>query len=121
MENPKFQIYKDTKGDYRFRLYAKNGEIILHASEGYASKQGCQTGIASVKANAPYDARYDRRISSNSQYYFVLKGANGEIIGMSEMYYSTSGRDNGINAVKRDAPGAPTEDLTVSQSNTSRW
>ena len=49
--NPKFELFKDKKGEYRFRLKAGNGEIIL-ASEGYVSKDGCKNGIASVRKNA---------------------------------------------------------------------
>lgn len=49
--NPKFEIYKDKKGEFRFRLKAGNGEPIL-VSEGYVSKAGCQNGIESVKKNA---------------------------------------------------------------------
>jgi len=48
----KFEIYKDSKGEYRFRLKATNGEIIA-TGEGYESKQGCKAGIDSVKNNAP--------------------------------------------------------------------
>lgn len=48
----KFVMYKDAKGEYRFRLKAANGEIIA-SSEGYSSKQACENGIESVKKNAP--------------------------------------------------------------------
>ena len=50
-KNPSFEIYKDKKDEFRFRLKAKNGEIIL-ASEGYTSKAGCLNGIESVRKNA---------------------------------------------------------------------
>lgn len=50
--NPKFQIYKDKKGEFRFRLKAKNGANIA-ASEGYATIKSCINGIESVKKNAP--------------------------------------------------------------------
>ena len=50
--NPKFEIYLDRAKQFRFRLKAVNGEIIL-ASEGYASKDGCKNGIESVRENAP--------------------------------------------------------------------
>ncbi len=50
--NPKFEIYKDKKGEFRFRLKAGNGQIIL-ASKGYAEKAGCKNGIKSVAKNAP--------------------------------------------------------------------
>lgn len=41
-KNPKFEMYLDKKGEYRFRLKAKNGEPIA-ASEGYTAKAGCKT------------------------------------------------------------------------------
>ncbi|MCR5401106.1 MAG: YegP family protein [Treponema sp.] len=50
--NPKFEIYKDKAGEFRFRLKARNGEIIA-TGEGYASKDGCKNGIESIKKNAP--------------------------------------------------------------------
>jgi uncharacterized protein YegP (UPF0339 family) len=49
---PKFEIYKDNAGEFRFRLKARNGEIIL-ASEGYKTKASCENGIESVRKNAP--------------------------------------------------------------------
>ncbi len=50
-KHPKFEIYKDKAGEFRFRLKAKNGEIIA-ASEGYVRKDSCKNGIASVVKNA---------------------------------------------------------------------
>ncbi len=49
---PKFEIYNDKAGEFRFRLKARNGEIIL-ASEGYKTYASCENGIASVRKNAP--------------------------------------------------------------------
>lgn len=49
---PKFEMYTDKAGKARFRLKARNGEIIL-ASQSYASKKSCLAGIESVKTNAP--------------------------------------------------------------------
>ena len=110
MTNPKFQVFKSSlNSQFYYHLTASNGEKIL-SGEGYTSKQGCLNGIASVKANAPYDARYTRR-NATGNYTFVLTATNGEIIGRSENYTGESGRENGIAAVKRDAPDAPIEDL----------
>lgn len=49
---PKFEIYKDKAGEFRFRLKARNGEVIA-ASEGYVRKDSCKNGIESVRKNAP--------------------------------------------------------------------
>jgi len=48
---PKFEIYKDVAGNFRFRLKAPNREIIA-VGEAYMSKDGCKKGIESVKKNA---------------------------------------------------------------------
>jgi len=46
-----FEVYVDGQGEYRFRLKAPNGEVILR-SEGYSSKRACMNGIKAVKKNA---------------------------------------------------------------------
>jgi uncharacterized protein YegP (UPF0339 family) len=48
----KFEIYKDKKGEFRFRLIASNGQVIA-TSQGYKTKEACKNGINSVKKNAP--------------------------------------------------------------------
>jgi uncharacterized protein YegP (UPF0339 family) len=48
----KFQLYNDRKGDYRWRLRARNGEIIADSNEGYSSKASCKHGIDLVKQQA---------------------------------------------------------------------
>ena len=50
--HPKFEMYADKAGEFRFRLKARNGEIIA-TSEGYKTKASCENGIDSVKKNAP--------------------------------------------------------------------
>ncbi len=50
--NPKFELYEDKGGEFRFRLKARNGENIGR-SEGYKSKSSAENGIASVGKNAP--------------------------------------------------------------------
>lgn len=52
IKHPKFELYADKAGEFRFRLKATNGEIIA-TSEGYKSKASCKNGVESVKKNAP--------------------------------------------------------------------
>ena len=51
LTNPKFEMYRDKSGSYRFRLKARNGEIIA-VSEIYSAKAGCLNGIESIRRNA---------------------------------------------------------------------
>ncbi len=109
--NGKFELYEDGSGEYRFRLKAANGKIIL-MSEGYVNKAGAENGIDSVKTNAPIDARYECKVSTNGKYFFNLRAGNNQVIGTSEMYETTASRDNGIESVKTNAPTAAIHDLT---------
>ena len=52
LTHPKFEMYQDKAGEIRFRLKARNGQIIA-VSEGYTAKAGCLNGIESVQKNAP--------------------------------------------------------------------
>ena len=51
-KHPKYELYKDKAGEFRFRLKAANGEII-GKSEGYKAKASAKKGIASIAKNAP--------------------------------------------------------------------
>lgn len=106
--------YYDLKrsGDqYMFNLKAGNHEVIL-TSERYTAKASALGGIESVRRNSPSDARYQRKTASDGSPYFTLTGANGEVIGRSEMYSGTSARDNGIESVKANGPTPTVKDNT---------
>lgn len=107
----KFELYKDKGGEFRFRLKAGNGEIIL-ASEGYKTKASARNGIESVRKNAPHDTRYERKNTASGKATFNLKATNGQVIGTAQPYSSEGARDNGIASVGRTAPGAALDDQT---------
>lgn len=94
-----FVLNKVGTSQYHFVLKADNHETIL-SSEVYQSKTAAQGGIASVQSNSPFDARYEKKTSIKNEPFFVLKATNGQIIGVSQMYSSTSARDAGITSVK---------------------
>ena len=105
----KFVITKRSNGEFQFNLKAGNGEGIL-ASEGYTTKAACEGGIESVRKNSQDNSKFEKKESSNGKYFFNLKATNGQIIGTSEMYESSSGRDNGIASVQKNAPDATVDD-----------
>lgn len=53
MAEPKFEVYKDNRGEWRWKFRASNGRIIAVSSEGYINKQDCEHGIEIVKREAP--------------------------------------------------------------------
>ena len=70
------------------------------------AKANAENGIESVRTNSQLDERYGRRDSNTGEPYFVLKAANQEIIGASEMYSSAPARSKGIESVKANLPQA---------------
>jgi uncharacterized protein YegP (UPF0339 family) len=105
----KFEINVGKTGKFRFNLKASNGQIIL-TSEAYDSRKGAVGGITSVKKNAANDGRFERKTAKDGSPYFVLKAANGEPIGKSEMYKTKRSMENGIASVGRNAPDATVAD-----------
>lgn len=103
-----FIIKRSASNQFYYVFRGSNYEPVMHGEE-HTTKAACQGSIASVKVNAPNDARYTRW-QTGASYYFNLKAANGEKIGTSEAYTTAAARENGINVVKRDAPDAPVDD-----------
>jgi uncharacterized protein YegP (UPF0339 family) len=95
-----------------FNLRAAGNHEVILTSERYTAKASAFKGIETIRENAPLDERHDRRVSSSGQAYFVLRAANNEVLGASELYSSPSPRDSGIAAVKANAPGALVDDET---------
>ena len=99
----KFEVYSDKKGEFRFRLKAGNGQIII-TGQGYKAKASCMNGIESIKNNCQDDGMFERLTAKNGKSYFNLKSTNGQVIGASQMYASNSGMKKGIASVRKNAP-----------------
>ena len=104
----KFEIKAGKTGKFRFNLKASNGQIVL-TSEAYESRSAAVKGIASVKNNAANAKRFERKTAKDGSPYFVMKAANGEPIGRSEMYKTKASMENGIASVAKHAPDAPVD------------
>ncbi len=63
-------------------------------------------GIESVKKNCGNDNSFERKTAKNGKFHFNVKSTNGQIIGSSQMYAAESGMNNGIESVRKNAPGA---------------
>ncbi len=105
-------VLKNTSDNqFMFNLLAGNNEPIL-TSERYTAKASAINGIESVKKHSAADEHYRRETAKDDSPYFVLVAGNGQTIGRSEMYSSTSARENGIASVKKNGPDAPIDDKT---------
>ena len=73
----KFEVYKDKKGEFRFRLKATNGETIA-TGEGYPSKTGVMKGIKSIQKNAPEAAVIDLTVEKAEEKKAAPKAAKAK-------------------------------------------
>jgi len=105
-----YEIKKNQNGKFMFNLKAANHEVIL-TSEVYEQKASALAGIESVRANGAQDASYELKKSSANQPYFVLKAANQQVIGKSEMYSSEATVKNGIESVKKNCSSTEIKDM----------
>jgi uncharacterized protein YegP (UPF0339 family) len=97
----RYVISKAINDENYFVLKAADGQTIL-TSQMYSSEAACFNGIESVRTNCSDDSKYERKLSVNNKPYFVLKAANGQVIGNSVMYESEAGMENDIASVKKD-------------------
>lgn len=107
-----YELKSAARDQFMFNLKAANGEVIL-TSELYKTMEAALNGIESVKANSPHDEQYERKESTSSKPYFVLKAKNHEVIGRSEMYSSEAARAKGIESVKKNGPDATVHNIAV--------
>ena len=113
-------IIRQVATGLKFDLKAANGEIIA-TSEVYSSEAACKNGIESVRKNAPIakledqttegfetatNPKFELYVDKKGEYRFNLKARNGEIIAVSEGYKTKASCMNGIESVRKNAPGA---------------
>lgn len=95
----KFSVFMGTDSLYYFHFVAANGAILLQ-SEGYTTRESADAGIYAVIQNAPDTRNVEILQSTDSQWYFVVKGNNGEIVATSEMYTTKASADRGARTVR---------------------
>lgn len=90
-----FKILQTKAGKYAFRLLGANGQTLL-SSESFNTRPEAESTIAIVAEVAQSERNFERRNTTNGEYYFVLKGNTGRILAKSGNYASEAGLENGI-------------------------
>ena len=124
---PKFQLYKDAAGKFRFRVVAENGQNVA-SSEAYEQYGSCIKGINSVKKNSRSEVEdltiNDRKVlnpkyqiykDAADEFRFRLKASNGEIIAQSEGYETKDACKSGIDVIKRSQDGKIDESILTAE------
>ncbi|GAB6879942.1 hypothetical protein JCM17823_22160 [Halorubrum gandharaense] len=109
-----FELFRDTGGDWRWRLIHKNGEILGDSGEGYSSRSKARQGAESVRNNVGEDgnAEFEVYEDAGGDYRWRLRHTNGNIIADSgEGYASESGAEDAVERVRNHAPNADALDV----------
>lgn len=101
----KYVLKTSKAGKFSFSLVDDNKQILM-TSETYESRAAALNGIESCKKNGIEENRFERKLSTADQPYFVLKAANGQIIGTSQMYSSAAAMEKELALVKANAASA---------------
>ena len=107
----KFEMLMSKNGKFRFNLKAGNNQVII-SSQLYEKRISATNGIKSIKKHCNDDKCFEKKVAKNGKPYFVLKAKNGQAIGKSQQYASTSTMAKGIRAIRNAAPDAEVVDLT---------
>lgn len=98
-----------------FNLLAANNQVIL-TSQMYEQKDSAQNGIDSVRRHGTDESNFEMKESTAGEPYFVLKANNGQTIGKSQMYKSSSAAKNGVESVMTNCTSEVIKDLTLQEA-----
>ena len=99
-----FHLYRDKRGEFRWRLRARNGRIIADGSEGYAQKGSCEHGIALVRA---WDGEVEIYQDKGGGHRWRIRATNGNIFADGgEAYFSRSKVQRALKSVQKNAVDA---------------
>ena len=106
-----FQVFKSsTKNEYYYLLKATGNSRLILSCEGFPSKQKCLDAITYIRSKAAGDDFYERT-STYLNYIFVVKSAEGVVIGKGEHSTIESARENSIEMIKSESEKAVLQDF----------
>lgn len=100
-EDDKFEVYKDKRGEFRWRRKSPNGQIVGASSESYKKKADCEANMN--RGPNPTD-KWEIYKDKRGEFRWRRKAANGNIIGASSEGYKKKA-DAEANAARQGYQG----------------
>jgi uncharacterized protein YegP (UPF0339 family) len=100
-ETDKFEVYKDKRGEFRWRRKSPNGQIVGAASEGYKSKKDCEANMS--RGPNPTD-KWEFYKDKRGEHRWRRKAQNGNLVGASSEGYKSK-KDAEANAARQGFTG----------------
>jgi uncharacterized protein YegP (UPF0339 family) len=107
-ETGKFEVYRDSAGEYRWRLKAGNGAVIATPGQGYKEKADAEHGIELMrKAGSDAKLKFEVYEDAKKEHRWRLKAANGQVVATSgEGYHAEAEAEKAVERVKAAAAKA---------------
>jgi len=109
----KFEVYKDKKSEFRWRLVGAEGAAVAVSGQGYTTKQSCKDGIESVKKNGSSEkAKFEVYEDKGKQFRWKLLATNGNNIASSSAGFKTKADcEAAVASLKKGLATATVEEL----------
>lgn len=117
----KFEIYKDSKAQFRWRLSHVNGQVLATGGQGYRAKADCERGVKVVQqAGGPSSkSAFEIYEDASKGFRWRLKTSNGRVVAVSSESYRVRGDcEKAIARIKDGAAKAPVEEVKVAPEPT---
>ena len=98
MSGARVQVESGATGQFRFNVYAANGQIVL-SSESYTTDAAAFNGAFAVQDAASNSANFTVTTAADGRVYFTLTALNGQVVGVSQMYASAAAAKTGMASV----------------------
>jgi uncharacterized protein YegP (UPF0339 family) len=93
------EIASGAAGQFHYNLHAKNGEVVL-SSQTYSTEAAAWNGAFSAQDVAEGAGSFTVKVATDGRFYFTATAANGEVVGVSQMYTTKASAQAGITAVE---------------------
>ncbi len=109
----KFEMYKDGKEEYRWRLKSSNGKILATAGQGFKSKRSCEASINNLKDGAGDKYKFETYEDNKKEHRWRAIASNGQTVASSSQGYSNKADcEKAIALIKSSAKKAKVEEVT---------
>ena len=103
---PRFVIYRDAIGEWRFRFMCSLAVQRLRSSEGYNARASVEKAVESVRRNAVEPESFVQKVNTRGNHFFTLQARNGDILAVSRVLDDVDDLDDDRIVCQLQAPSA---------------
>jgi uncharacterized protein YegP (UPF0339 family) len=108
----KFEVYKDTAGEFRWRLVATDGKVLATAGQGYQAKASAVSGVKLIQGEADGKLKFEVYEDKAKEHRWRAKSPNGQVVASSATgYKDRAACEKVVETIKKGASKASVEEV----------